>query len=61
MNPTTEILLLAFARDWYLDTACRYGGETGETLREIAEEINKHLKDRIEGSKGEKSGDSSQE
>ena len=60
MNIDTEIVLLAFARDWYFDAAVRYGGKTGETLRESAEAIQKHLKGRIEQNGGKKDGDSSQ-
>lgn len=61
MNINTEIILIALARDWYLDAAARYGGETGGKLRDVADGIQKHLNGLIGESKGEKSGDSGQE
>lgn len=61
MNIDTEVILLAFARDWYFDAAARYSGKTGEHLRECAEAIQNHLNGRIEQNGGKKDGDSGQE
>ena len=47
MNPTTELLLLMFARDWYAFMATQYQGDIGKTLKSVSDAIQEQITTRF--------------
>lgn len=47
MNPTTEFILLMFARDWYASMARQYGGDFGKSLKNFSDAINEQITKRF--------------
>lgn len=47
MNPITEVILLAFARDWYILASLQYDGETRRQIKAMSDEIQKHIDNRM--------------